>query len=223
MATYEKLKAAGKPLEIIFCSSDNNESEFNEYFAEMPWLAIPLSDRSRKTALSNLFEVEGIPTLVIVDSEGKTVNADGRAAVAADPEGANFPWRPEPVLDLSVGASGINEAPSVVVMMEGVAADEQSKVIDALRAVSTPMLEAAFERDTEPELRFFFASAENGMTSQIRRLTSTSADRKPKMMLIDIPDNGGYYVSDATDITVDAVRAFVDAYKRGELTRKQMS
>ena len=32
----------------------------------MPWLAIPQGDK-RKGLLSNLFEVEGIPTFVLID------------------------------------------------------------------------------------------------------------------------------------------------------------
>ena len=50
---------------MIFVSSDRDQHSFDEYFAEMPWLAVPHGD-SRKGALSKLFEVEGIPTLVIV-------------------------------------------------------------------------------------------------------------------------------------------------------------
>lgn len=36
-------------MEIIFISSDRYESAFNEYFGEMPWLALPYAKRSEKT------------------------------------------------------------------------------------------------------------------------------------------------------------------------------
>eukprot|EP00964_Phaeocystis_antarctica_P048693 scaffold28196_cov80-Phaeocystis_antarctica.AAC.1 len=62
----------------------------------MPWLAIPPGDK-RKTALSTRFEVEGIPTLVLLDgATGETINAEGRGAVGGDPEGRGFPWRAAP-------------------------------------------------------------------------------------------------------------------------------
>ena len=38
-----------------------------EYYGEMPWLALPYSDRDRKAQLSSKFKVTGIPTLIILD------------------------------------------------------------------------------------------------------------------------------------------------------------
>jgi len=95
--TYNKVRADGKQLEIIFCSSDRTTASFGEYFGEMPWLAIPHGD-TRNEALSSMFDVNGIPTLVLIDgATGEVINASGRSAVSADPEGANFPWHPPPV------------------------------------------------------------------------------------------------------------------------------
>ena len=37
----------------------------------MPWLAVPLSEAGIKRSLSSLFEVEGIPTLVVLDENDK--------------------------------------------------------------------------------------------------------------------------------------------------------
>ena len=49
-AFYEKFKASDKSdlLEIVFISSDRDEKSFTEYYNEMPWLALPFSDRDRK-------------------------------------------------------------------------------------------------------------------------------------------------------------------------------
>merc|ERR1719326_438491 len=78
---YNKLKAAGKPFEIIFVSSDRSTEEFTSYFQEMPWLAIPQGDK-RKDKLSKLYDVEGIPTFVTIDADtGATINANARGAV----------------------------------------------------------------------------------------------------------------------------------------------
>ncbi len=44
-----------------------DEAAFNEYFGEMPWLALPFGKRKEKESLSSLFGVEGIPTLVTLD------------------------------------------------------------------------------------------------------------------------------------------------------------
>ena len=56
--TYKKVKKAGKKFEIIFCSSDREEESFREYYATMPWIALPFGD-SRKKSLSRLYDVSG--------------------------------------------------------------------------------------------------------------------------------------------------------------------
>ena len=56
--------------EIIFASSDRDQAAFDEYYGEMPWLALPFSDRDRKAALSKRFKVSGIPMLVLLNPDG---------------------------------------------------------------------------------------------------------------------------------------------------------
>merc|ERR1719504_631531 len=132
--TYNKVKAAGKQLEIVFVSSDRDMKQFQEYFATMPWLAIPPGDK-RKAALSARFEVEGIPSLVFIDgATGETINANGRAAVGADPEGEEFPWQPKALNDMAAGADGLNDEACVCVMMEGVSAKAQAALAEAMGA-----------------------------------------------------------------------------------------
>ena len=46
---YNK-KQGDKKFEIVFVSSDKNEGEYNNYYGEMPWLALPFRDRSRKVS-----------------------------------------------------------------------------------------------------------------------------------------------------------------------------
>ena len=65
---------------MVFVSSDKDMGQFQEYFATMPWLAIPPGDK-RKDALSKRYEVEGIPTLVLLDgATGEEINANGGRA-----------------------------------------------------------------------------------------------------------------------------------------------
>lgn len=81
---YKELKASGVKFDIVFCSSDHDEAAFNEYFGEMPWLALPYSQGLLKQELSDMFGVEGIPTLVICSKDGK-VNTEGCSAVMEGP------------------------------------------------------------------------------------------------------------------------------------------
>ena len=47
-STGDKEPGAAKLLEIIFVSSDSDQNSFDEYIKDMPWKAIPFSDRDLK-------------------------------------------------------------------------------------------------------------------------------------------------------------------------------
>ncbi|XP_046326261.1 nucleoredoxin-like [Haliotis rufescens] len=90
---YNTMKKSGQ-LEIVFVSSDRDQASFDNYYKEMPWLALSFEDREMKAKLCQTFEVTGIPCFVLMDgSTGKLITKDGRSHVASDPEGANFPWK----------------------------------------------------------------------------------------------------------------------------------
>ena len=77
---YEVANKNKKQIEIVYVSSDKSEEQFNEYYGTMPWLAIPFG----KEAIENLnqaFEIEGIPTLLLFNSEGKLIDDDARTTV----------------------------------------------------------------------------------------------------------------------------------------------
>jgi len=95
LATWYKANADKLDMDIVFVSSDKDQSAFDEYYGEMPWKALPFSERDLKDKLSKKFKVNGIPSFVIVDSEGKLVTDKARNGVASDPDGADFPWRPK--------------------------------------------------------------------------------------------------------------------------------
>jgi len=82
---YKELVAAGAKVECVFCSSDRDESAFEDYFGEMPWLALPFAKRDLKEELSGMFGVQGIPSLVICNGDGTKFNTEGRGAVMSDP------------------------------------------------------------------------------------------------------------------------------------------
>lgn len=95
--TYKKMKEANpNDMEIVFVSSDRTASDFDKYYAEMPWLALDFDERETKAKLSKKFKVQGIPTFVLVDGQtGETISTDGRSSVMSDPEGKDFPWKPK--------------------------------------------------------------------------------------------------------------------------------
>jgi len=78
-------------MEIIFVSSDRDQASFNEYFNEMPWLAMPFEKRVEKAALSDAFGISGIPSFVALNADGTVITTEGRRHVMADPKGEHFP------------------------------------------------------------------------------------------------------------------------------------
>merc|ERR1711904_669704 len=91
-------------------------------------------------ALSKVFGVNGIPSFHIIEHNGTVINNNGRGAVGGDPDGTDFPWHPKPVNDLAAGPDGINETPSLVVLMEKASEGKQADAEAALEAVATKTL-----------------------------------------------------------------------------------
>jgi len=77
---YNVLKevAPSHGLELIFVSSDRDEMSFQQYYAKMPFLAHPFSNRAMAQQIKSIFGVRGIPSLVVIDS------LSGRIVVSPD-------------------------------------------------------------------------------------------------------------------------------------------
>jgi len=224
--TYAAIKAARDDFELVFVSGDRDEMTFKDYFKEMPWLALPFN-QERYEALSSHFEVEGIPTLVVLTPEGKVITTKGRAAAGADPEGKDFPWHPKPVSSLEEAASDLNETPALIVLCEKASAEDKSAITAALTTPAKELMEAAAAEDTEPSMVFATAASTGNIAEQVRKLCKLDKDDTgTSMVLLDIPDDGAFYVwsGGSGDAVVNeaSVREFTAAYKAKTLVRHQL-
>ena len=79
---YNELQKSGKDFDIVFVSSDHSAEAMAGYMKDMkmPWKGLPYGI-DKKQFLKGKYSVRGIPTLVIVDSNGKTVSQNGRLDV----------------------------------------------------------------------------------------------------------------------------------------------
>jgi len=95
---YGQLKDAGLKIELIYISSDRDETAFNNYFSFMPWLALPYPDRVLQIRLAMEYKLNGFRSaIVLVDPKtGTCFNKYGREAILSDPTGINFPWKRHP-------------------------------------------------------------------------------------------------------------------------------
>lgn len=73
---YNELSPNGE-FEVVFITADEDDEAFKSYFSKMPWLAIPFSDSDTRNRLDELFHVNGIPHLALLDETGKVVAEDG--------------------------------------------------------------------------------------------------------------------------------------------------
>lgn len=96
-----EVNAEKRRFEIIFVSSDRDAAAFNGYLDSMKdgssyFHALDYSSpkyAELKTSLPKIFEVKGIPCLVLMDKTGKVFEREGRKAVGMGP--AYFPWNAE--------------------------------------------------------------------------------------------------------------------------------
>lgn len=82
ISMYQKIKQmlvekGDEDFEIVYMSNDRDQESFDSYFNTMPWLALPFGDPTVKD-LAKHFDVHGIPCLIILGPDGKTVTRQGR-------------------------------------------------------------------------------------------------------------------------------------------------
>lgn len=96
---YKKLKEMGQDFEIVLISLDHEDEQFKQGFEKMPWLALPFNDKSTER-LVRYFELQNLPTLVIIGPDGKTLNSDVSELIEEHGVGA-YPFSPEKLVELA--------------------------------------------------------------------------------------------------------------------------
>jgi nucleoredoxin len=227
--TYKKVKAGphADDFEIVFVSSDSDQKAFDSYFAEMPWLAVPYENRALKDDLSAICEVEGIPTLVIVGPDGKVINPDGRAALAADKAGTKYPWRPPPYSALEE-CSGINDSPTLVAFVEGLDdADAGDAEAEVEKFAKKQIASAVAAGGEPPELQVAIAKAGDSLAARLRTLMKLPAPTDdPVLAIVDLQDEKSFYVAKAdgaAEVTTSKLAEFARAFTAGELKSERQT
>jgi len=202
-------------MEIFFVSSDRDQASFDEYFAEMPWQALPYEKRAEKTLLSETFGVSGIPAFVVLNNDGTLITTDGRSKVAQDPKGENLPlgWLPQPFNDVNDDPSDLNGETCLIAL------GGDGAITAAVKTVAEEYYAQA-GKDIDAMPFRFFKGPDGGVVSQVRNLTKIQ--ESSALLLLDIPDDGGFYVCQKDASTPEAVREFLSEYKAKKLERQQL-
>jgi nucleoredoxin len=70
---HEKLREKDENFEIVMVPLEKEQSAFRKSFSTMPWLMVPSKDKVIEY-LIEYFEISNFPTLVMIGSDGKTLN-----------------------------------------------------------------------------------------------------------------------------------------------------
>lgn len=212
-----------KKFEIIFCSSDEDQDQFDSYFGSMPWKALKFANRGLKEALSKSFEVEGIPTLVFIEASGdmKTVSKDARGRVSAQP--ADFPWPPKALEPVQIVLGSINDSKVCITFTEKMTdGDNEERVLSAITPVAETYFAARQGDGKAVEGEVLFAIADDGdeeNADRVRGFLGLDGDEEDdeavRIVVTDIP-SGVKYVYTKPGIPSEAdVREFISGIFAG--------
>jgi len=212
-----------KGLKCVLVSRDRDAESFSAYFSKMPWYALPYEDQTRNNDLGVRFGVQTIPNFTLVDPSGKTITTDARDEVVRDPQGENFPWRPPSVRDLAAGNPGrLNELPSIVCLCEAATSSQQGEIAAVMMNVASSFVPS--HGGAGVEYGFFTASG-GPLAARIRELCGLPVGGPPQLILMDIPDQGGFYLGpEGVDaLEEEAVRKTLNDFEASRLSRHQLA
>uniref|UniRef100_UPI00358FAD39 nucleoredoxin isoform X2 n=1 Tax=Myxine glutinosa TaxID=7769 RepID=UPI00358FAD39 len=213
--TYRRVREAGKKFEIIFVSSDRSEESFQQYFGEMPWLAVPYADTQRRESLGKLYSIQGIPSLILLDPGGHLITSTGRVALLDDRLGLRFPWEPAALSQLSpTNAELLNQEPALVLFVDSNEDEELGPVRQMLQPIAEKIVAESKANGEEQPLHFFYAG-EDDMADSIRDFTSLP-DCAPLLAILDVPARAKF-VKDAEELSPSVVQEFLQDYLQGRL------
>ncbi|CDR95057.1 Nucleoredoxin [Babesia bigemina] len=94
----ETMKESGRKFQVVYVNVDRKQVDGVDHFRDMPWYALPFDDKERVAHLCQLYDITGIPSVVLLNSDGSVINDRALYLMANKPN--NFPWKVESPLDL---------------------------------------------------------------------------------------------------------------------------
>jgi hypothetical protein len=90
---YDQLRDDGRSFEVVLVSSESSDPSLFDYMVDggMGWLAVS-SQSNRINTLAQRYNVQWIPTLVIIDGAANTISLNGRNELTARGTAAYDDW-----------------------------------------------------------------------------------------------------------------------------------
>merc|ERR1711972_968944 len=112
--------------------------------------------------------------------------------------------------------------------MGGADAATQASIKQAMEPLAKKYIAEGKAADEDPKYIFFIAAG-GGPIDQLKELTKKDAADKVEaaagkvlVLLFDVPDNGGFYVSDLTEVTTEGLEKFLQSKESGSEKRCQL-
>jgi nucleoredoxin len=99
LGLFNTLQNVPEEFEIVFCSMDRSEEEYNNFCSKMSWWCLPYAIATLPKLIMD-YKAHGMPHLVIIDTDGKLITREGVQSLALDPVGKKFPWRRNRIVDI---------------------------------------------------------------------------------------------------------------------------
>merc|ERR1712054_427934 len=146
----------------------------------------------------------------VLNNDLTVITTDGRSKVMNDPKGDNLPlgWLPRPFNDVNDDPSDLNEEACLIAL----GSDEAMHA--AVKTVSEEYYDNAGKDIAKMPFRFF-KGPDGGVVSQVRNLTKIQDDSK--LLLLDIPDDGAFYVCRKDATSPDVIRELLFDYQAKKL------
>ncbi len=175
-------------------SSDRNKQAFDKHFTgNTPFLALPYEEDEVKTDFISYFGITRIPSLIMLGpimKSGDKVRPIINAKIKGFIEGykfKEFPFPPAQINDLTLDADEIYDARCLIVFSEGASSILKSNILNTLRKACTV--------PSNRHIVFYHAFASIGIVPHLRKaLDIGRLEDFPVLVLLDIPDDGAYYV-----------------------------
>jgi len=212
---YNKYHAA-KNFELVFVSWDRDPAQFSEYHGSMPWPALTYQ-HPYVSQLNELFEVDGIPTLILIKADGTLVTKNARSGVTDAPE--DFPWPPKPVESLSTALSFINDQKVAVLFLDKLTDDVALIQASEDFTVAGTELWDPSKAASPSFIRFALGSPDDGNTENVRQFVGLGRDKdgpaSVRLIVLDIPGGVKFVYPGAGVPTAAQIKDFVASVAAG--------
>lgn len=201
-------------------SGDESQASFEKFRGEMGSIcAIPYEEQEVREGLEMRLDITSYPTLVMLgpkpadedDNFGDRpiINTEVVSVIENGDYITDFPFYPKPWGDLCKTTDDINTHKCLIVFHEGGDDEEQLDVEDAVK-------EAAVEYRGDEFIKFYWAcDGDAPLSANIRQACQLGPVRDtPSMVLLDIPDDGTFFLSDEHEITSETIQSFLSHYQQ---------